>query len=151
MELILGGIALSYFIFFLSACWRLAEKAGRQGWEGIIPIYNYYTLSKVIGKRGWWMFLFFIPFVSMIAWIISSGLLAQKFGRGVGMGLGLFLLWPIFIPVLAFGDNEYIDNPPTDRFPTDHEAIESEFGDGGRFFLNEEGEMIEEIPLDEWE
>lgn len=148
----------------LSSLWRLAEKAGRSGWEGIIPIYNLYTLSKIIGKRGWWMFLFFIPVVSSIAWVVSCFLLAQKFGRGVGTGLGLWLLAPIFLPILAFGESEYEGNDDDfhgygndqDRYVPRYEKEEEDimdaaFGNDGRFFVNEDGDTVEEIPLDEWE
>jgi len=35
--------------------------------------------------------------------------LAEKFGKEVGFAIGIILLWPIFLAILAFGDAEYQD------------------------------------------
>lgn len=36
----LGLIYLLIVVLMLVSMWKIFEKAGRQGWEGIIPIYN---------------------------------------------------------------------------------------------------------------
>jgi hypothetical protein len=59
--LILFWIAL--VIFYLYVSWKIFEKAGRPGWEAIIPLYSAYILLKIVGKPGWWLLLYLIPFV----------------------------------------------------------------------------------------
>ena len=95
-------------IGLLLACfWKIYEKAGREGWEGIVPIYNLYVLTQIIGKPWWWTILMLIPYVNFI-WIIwSYNLLAKKFGKTEGFTVGLVLLSFIFFPILAFGDAKF--------------------------------------------
>ena len=37
--------------------WKLFEKAGRPGWEGVIPLYNIYGMIKLSGRPAWWFVL----------------------------------------------------------------------------------------------
>lgn len=50
----------------LFGCWKLFEKAGRKGWEAIIPFYNIYVIIKLSGRPAWWIILFFIPVINVI-------------------------------------------------------------------------------------
>jgi hypothetical protein len=96
------------FGFFAIVGWKIFTKAGRPGWEAIVPIYNTWVLVTEICKlEVLWFILTFIPFVSIVAaWKISMEL-AKKFGKSDGFGIGLFLLSPIFAAILAFGDARY--------------------------------------------
>jgi hypothetical protein len=59
------------------------------------------------GKPGWWLILWFLPFVNLVVWLLVCLALAEKFGKGVEYGLGIVFLGFIFLPMLAFGDAEY--------------------------------------------
>lgn len=49
----LGSIIyLLIVVLLLVSMWKVYEKAGRQGWEGIIPIYNLYVMLQIINNRG---------------------------------------------------------------------------------------------------
>jgi hypothetical protein len=98
---------LAYTLFIIVASWVLNVKAGEPGWAAIIPIYNTYVLDTIAGKPGWWLILWFIPFVNFVVAILVLLAIAEKFGKGVGYGLGLVFLGFIFLPLLAFGDAEY--------------------------------------------
>ena len=100
--------SLALAVVVIVALWRVFQKAGKEGWAAIIPIYNYIVLLDIVGKPGWWVILLFIPFVNLIISIIIALELARSFGKGVGFGIGLILLAPIFFLILAFGDAEYI-------------------------------------------
>lgn len=100
-------IALAFGVFMLASMWKIFTKAGQPGWACIVPIYNIVVLCKVAGKPAWWTVLFFIPIVSFVASILVSLGVAQQFGKGVGFGLGLVFLGPIFYPILAFGSAQY--------------------------------------------
>lgn len=45
--------------------WKLFVKAGRKGWESLIPIYREYTITKITGHPGWWIALLLIPIVNI--------------------------------------------------------------------------------------
>ena len=98
---------LAVAVFFIAAHWRVYVKAGQPGWAVLIPIYNIYVLCKIVGKPGWWVFLCLIPFVNCIIIVMLLLGLAERFGRGVGFGLGLILLPIVFYPILAFGSSSY--------------------------------------------
>jgi len=100
-----GGIA---FILTVVGLWRVFEKAGRPGWEALIPFYNIYILLKVVGKPGWWLVFFFIPIANLVMLIWVSNLLAKSFGQNTLFTVGLVLLAPIFLLILGFGDFTYL-------------------------------------------
>jgi hypothetical protein len=82
-------------------------KAGRPGWPALIPIYSSYILLKVIGRPGWWLWLFLIPVVNFVILIIVLNDLSKSFGHGVGFTIGLIFLSLIFVYILAFGSSTY--------------------------------------------
>jgi hypothetical protein len=93
--------------FYLYCSWRLFEKAGRQGWEGIVPVYNLYVMVQIVGKPWWWMLLMLIPFVNYVFGIWTLNMLSKSFGKEEGFTVGLVLLGFIFFPILALGDARY--------------------------------------------
>lgn len=100
-------IYLAILVLVLASFWQVFVKAGRQGWEGIIPIYNCYILLQIVNKPVWWLILMFIPIANIIVGFLLSMALAEKFGKSTGFALGLFFLPFIFYPILAFGDCQY--------------------------------------------
>ena len=45
-------LSLGMILLNLIASWRLFEKAGLQGWKGLIPIYNTYCLYQMAFGKG---------------------------------------------------------------------------------------------------
>lgn len=102
-----GLISLALAVLVIVGLWKIFTKAGEEGWKSIIPFYNIYILLKIVGRPGWWLILYFIPFVNFIIAIIVSIDLAHSFGKGTGYGLLLFFFSPIMYAVLGFGDATY--------------------------------------------
>jgi hypothetical protein len=101
-------IYLAVIILMIAAMWTLFDKAGKPGWAAIVPIYNIIIFMEIIGKPWWWLFLWMIPYVNIIWVIWSWNLMVKSFGKSEGYTVGVILLGPIFVPMLAFGDNPYI-------------------------------------------
>jgi hypothetical protein len=102
---------LTYFVIFILiivAEWKMYEKAGKPGWAVLIPIYNTIVMLEIVGKPWWWILLFLIPGINLIFAIWMLNLLSKSFGKGVGFTIGLLFLSFIFIPILGFGDAEYV-------------------------------------------
>jgi hypothetical protein len=124
---ILLYVAVIYAILVIPY-WVIFTKAGQPGWPALIPIYSTYILLKVIGRPGWWLILFLIPFVNFVIYIIVSNDLSKSFGHGVGFTIGLIFLSIIFLFILAFGSSTYrgpagavgaaASPPPTPPMPT---------------------------------
>jgi len=104
------GIIIYFAIIALMivSMWKVFAKGGQPGWACLIPFYNIYVMLQVAGKPGWWLILFFIPFVNFIMIIITLAGIATNFGKGVGYVLGLIFLPIIFWPMLAFGSAQYV-------------------------------------------
>jgi hypothetical protein len=100
-------IELIVLIVVFASFWKVFVKAGRQGWEGIIPIYNCYVLLLIVNKPIWWLILMFIPIANIVVAFLLSMALAEKFSKGTGFAVGMFFLPFIFYPILAFGDAQY--------------------------------------------
>lgn len=101
-------IELAIIVFMVASIWKVYTKAGQPGWAAIVPIYNLYVLTQIVGRPAWWIVLFFIPGVNFIAAIILYIDLAKSFGKGAGFGLGLTFLGFIFMPILGFGSSQYV-------------------------------------------
>ena len=95
---------LALIVLIFVSLWKLFEKAGRQGWEGIVPIYNVVILLQLTDKPIWWIILFFIPIANLVAAIIVWMEFAKRFGKDPAFGIGIALLGFIFLPLLAFSD-----------------------------------------------
>lgn len=96
-------------ILVIAGMWKTFVKAGQPGWAAIIPFYNLYILLQIAGRPGWWLVLFFIPFVNFIVYIILAIDVAQSFGKD--LLYGLLLLWlfaPIGYLILGFSDAQYV-------------------------------------------
>ena len=98
---------LGIVVLVIAGVWKVFTKAGQPGWAAIIPIYNIYILTKIAGKPGWWLLLFFIPVVNFVIAILVAIDVAKAFGKGTGFALGLVFLGIIFYPILGFGDAQY--------------------------------------------
>lgn len=66
LDLILGGsiilllfaliFVIAFIVIYLISLSKLFKKAGKKGWEAIVPLYNTYVLIEIAGLN-WWYFL----------------------------------------------------------------------------------------------
>ncbi|MBL7723813.1 MAG: hypothetical protein JNK27_06675 [Chitinophagaceae bacterium] len=101
-------IYLAIVVFIIASIWKVFEKAGQPGWAAIIPIYNIYIMTKIGGKPGWWVLMFFIPFVNFVFLIWLYNMISKSFGKDEGFTAGLVILGFIFWPILGFGSAKYL-------------------------------------------
>lgn len=85
-----GLVSLVFAVLLIAGIWKVFSKAGKPGWASIIPVYNIYVLLEIVGRPGWWLLLFFIPFVNIVIAIIVNIDLAKSFGKSV-------LVWGILL------------------------------------------------------
>lgn len=106
MDTIISLLQIAVIIGVVASIWKVFEKAGQPGWSVLVPFYNMYIMLKVAGRPGWWLILILIPLVNLILLVIPFDI-ANKFGKGIGYGLGLFFIPFVFYPILGFGDARY--------------------------------------------
>jgi hypothetical protein len=113
--LLFGGIFMGFFLFSLLviaaliivSTWKIFQKAGQPGWASIVPVYNYIIMLRIVRRPWWFIFLLFIPLVTVVINVLLHYDLAKAFGKRVGYMFGLLFLPFIFFPMLAFGEATY--------------------------------------------
>jgi len=94
-------------VFFAVCKWIIFEKAGRKGWESIIPIYNIVIEMQMLDIPMWMLILLIIPGVNVVVPIMIAIKYTEKFGKQSAYALGLIFLPVIFYPMLAFGKSTF--------------------------------------------
>jgi len=106
----MGYTAFWIIILVISviAMWKIYSKAGQPGWASLVPFYNLYIFLKIIGRPGWWILLYLIPFVNIVISLINAIDLAKVFGRSTIFGVVALWLFPyVGYLMLAFGSSKY--------------------------------------------
>lgn len=100
-----------YSVFITSI---IFDKAGKGKFGAIIPIYRDIIHLKVCGLSPWLLLLVFIPILGWLMLlavaIIGRFELSKRFGHGFLFGLGLLFLPIVFRTIIAFSNNEYIED-----------------------------------------
>lgn len=111
---ILGGaeliVILTFILIFavpIAGMWKTFEKAGKPGWSAIIPIYNFYIMTRIGNIGWWWVILSLIPYIGLIGVLKLHIGVSKAFDLGVLFGVGLAVLPWIGWPLLGFGDYEW--------------------------------------------
>ncbi len=125
--------ALVISIGGLITVWQIFTKAGRGGWECLIPFYGNAVFLDIAGLPMGLLTVFFLPQISAVVvnlaglagtvaasgimalawllyalvWALNCQGLARNFGKGTGFACGLFFLPVVFLPILAFGSARY--------------------------------------------
>lgn len=94
-------------ILLIVASWFLFEKAGEPGWKSIIPGLNVWTLFEIVYGSGWKCLLLLVPGLNIVMLVLLPFRLAKAYGQSLVYGLGMLLLPPVFILLLAFGPWRY--------------------------------------------
>ena len=110
---VIAFIGLAITVFAIVCNWKIFEKAGRKGWEAIIPIYNMYVMTQIAGLQSWYIILLIIPFVNFVASVYLIYKFVKSFGQGIGFCIGYIFLPIIFVAIMAFDKKiTYINNVP---------------------------------------
>ena len=123
--IVLGLIAL-----ILVANCKIFKKAGEAWWKGLIPLYNSWVETKIVGLAWWWFIIYFVLLAFIQGaedqnFVVCMGLLlvgfnysynlAKKFGKSNGFAVLTTILPIIGLPILAFGSAEYDKDAKVDE------------------------------------
>ncbi len=100
-------IIVLFYLITIESQWKIFKKAGRKGWESLIPIYNTVIFIKICQKPVWWFWLLLIPLVGIIFAVMIIHGLSKTFGKTEGFTVGLIFLPFIFYPKLGLSRLEY--------------------------------------------
>ncbi len=87
--------AIAESVLTIIVMWKVFKKAGRHGWEAIIPFYNTWTLFDIAGYPGAYIFFGFIPYAGIIILLIFSIKAAISIGQKFKKSNGFIALLAI--------------------------------------------------------
>jgi signal peptidase I len=98
--------------------YKLFEKAGRPGWEGIIPVYNIYIMIKLSGRPLWWLALMLVPGINMLVFIGLMVDFLKSYGKFALIDHIAGVALPfIFLPKWGFDkDTKYVGPSASPEF-----------------------------------
>ena len=118
----------AYFAVLLASLWKLFQKAGKPAWAGFVPGYNILVWLQISGKPWWWIFLFLVPGVNLLMFILMNVNISIVLGRTRVQGPcvdGLRPWWKI--PQVVFSDRRIRRSYPTR--PSASAACSGQWGD----------------------
>ena len=125
-------LILAFAIVGIIANWKMYKKAGKKGWECIVPFYGYWVLTEIAELEWWWFLLAVsdsivtilgLDDLSMITSLVSLFAIfniyyniAKKFGKENGMAVVAGIFSGIFVLIFGFSKNAvYNSNIPVSK------------------------------------
>lgn len=115
-------ICTPILVLRIIAQWKVFKKAGKQGWEALIPFYSTWILNEISGLAWYWFLMAIagtlvgaskVPGLSQLAFLVSLFArinifygLTKKFNKDVGFVVLLTLLPTVGLCIFAFS-NEF--------------------------------------------
>lgn len=100
---------IGWYIFQGVAYYKFFEKAGKAGWIGFVPLYNYYTHIEIVGRPKWWVALLFVPVINFFVGLTMHLDLMKSFGRYTYLDQVLGVVFaPLYMTYIAWTDTKYL-------------------------------------------
>ncbi|UIR56105.1 signal peptidase I [Sphingobacterium sp. SRCM116780] len=105
-------------IIALYGLWKLFVKAGRQGWEAIVPFYREYVMAELTGRAKWTVILLLVPIVNIFVFYGLYLDLIKAFGKRRFWENAAAILVPFIVLPLWANDPlvKYLGKPNTEEF-----------------------------------
>ena len=119
---------------YLALWWKSFPLAGRQSWEALIPVYNYFVAYKVFCKKGWWVALLIVPGVHLVMLASLNVSYIRRFGylSLLDTFQGIFFPYLVFAKIATNKDQML----PETNWANSKEVAEREWGDHLVLFLS---------------
>lgn len=97
--------------------WKMFVKAGRPGWEALIPFYREYIITKLTGRASWWVLMLIVPILNIFIAITLYIDFVKSFGkRGFLEHAGTILLPFVVFPMWGTDKSTYWGQSTTADF-----------------------------------
>jgi len=95
-------IQIAILVLWVFGLYLMFEKAGRKGWEALIPGYSLWVWLKIIEKPWWWLILLLFPGVNLLMLMVMSFNLAYGFNKRSTYDTYMSFVFPfIYLPMLG--------------------------------------------------
>jgi len=102
-------ILIIIILVFPALLYKVFEDAGKQSWQALMPVYNYYVWIQIIDKKWWWFALMFVPFINMFMIMLMIVETVKCYGKNDLGNQALAVLFPFaYLPWIGFSaDQKY--------------------------------------------
>ena len=123
--IILLILLFAFVVVIIIANWKMYKKAGKGGWECIVPVYGYWVLTEIAGLEWWWFLLAIVDSIVSILGIDNLSTVANlvslfasfniyyniaiKFNKNKGTAVCAGIFSPIFVLIFGFSKSEVYD------------------------------------------
>lgn len=122
--IVIGILIIGLVVVEIIAYWKIFKKAGKNGWESIVPIYSYFVLVEIAGLNWWWFLLIIIDCVLQVeiegltfalnicGFLASFNCyynIARRFGKDKTTSIFAGIFPFIFVLIFAFTKNDKYD------------------------------------------
>lgn len=89
----------------LAAYYKIFEKAGRKGWEALVPGYNVIVLLKLLKRPWYWALVLIFPGTNVLMLMILNYQASRAMSKfGLSSALAAIFVPMVYMPYLAFKD-----------------------------------------------
>ena len=151
--IIFAVLFIALFIVYIIGKVKLFQKAGKAGWEAIIPFYSDWVFVEISGLAWWWFFIVIATTIfsiidndssafSGIAWLASMFgqfccyyNISKKLHKDIALAILATLFSFIMVPIIGFSDSYQFDNsvPVSDMGPFGKNNEQSNSSNGNSF------------------
>ena len=147
-------LGIAFLVFYFIGMFKMLKKAGKGGWECLIPFYSTYVLTEIAGLNWWWFLIvecssisaLFVDNSSIVSLLSLASLfgrinlfynLSKKFHKETGWIVLSVFFGGITMPVLGYSSKDYYDyNIPV----TKNGFIDSNKGNNQQPNMNQYGQ-----------
>ena len=124
LGIVLFLLIVTFIVISIVASWKLFKKAGKNGWESIIPFYSTWVLNDIAGLNWWWFILLILDvtfsyeiegltFAFNVCYYIATFNcyynIARRFGKDKSTCVLAGIFPVIFMMIFAFSIKERYD------------------------------------------
>ncbi|MCB0781289.1 MAG: signal peptidase I, partial [Flavobacteriales bacterium] len=107
---------IAYLVVLYACLWKLLQKAGKPAWAGLVPVYNIILWLRISGKPWWWVFLFIVPGVNLLMFILMNVNISIVLGEREVKDHVVMVFLPWYkIPQLVFSNKPYVGPIPVEQ------------------------------------
>lgn len=111
---VLAGIGIALWLVIIAVAvltligqWKVFKKAGKNGYECLIPGHSTYALLEIGGLNTALFFIILIPFGAIVLEFMTNIEMAKKFGKSAGFGVLMTFFPFVCYPILGLGSAKY--------------------------------------------
>lgn len=123
--MVLGAIIIGSLIIYYIGLWKVFQKAGKNGWEAIVPFYSSWILVEISGLAWWYAVIIIASSLGVVAGSTGIGALlslaslvanyfvcynlSKKFNQDIGFSVLMFFFSFVMFPLMGISDKYRYD------------------------------------------